>query len=877
MKGILRWSSHHCLLIAASMLVGIAFPLAAFAETLPLPLTGGAYRVAQQAYEDFNNKRYWASIANAREAIRQRPDVVSLRVLLANAIAANGNLALAKQTLDTAIKQLGPDPALTARHKQINALLAGTQQAGKARVQNAALPEDGAQPLTGEAFKAAERAYQAYDAKDYEHAAKEARAAIALRSDVLRLHILLSDSLDASSKYTEAYQASADAAKKFGDSEPLRLRRQFIGSRLAQQISARAMEARRSGDLATTIRLSKQAVDYAPDAANYGLQLYEALLEASDWNQVIEATSHAIAYDETDVLSWVMRGYARFAQGDAAAAQIDFDKMVKITEASEDVIRIADVIVADVYLAQDQAQRVLDLLAPLKMNGDYTDPLVADRRHRARLQLSETASGKAAVLNDKVWVAKQLAVIGAGNSPSLNDKASVARLLAGLVPAKAISPSDKVNAARPVIFCESQLAFGVNCEVHPANRGFSAAKSANLAIERNDFVQAVGFAKQAVALAPNDPQNRLTLIDALRNAGDEKASAQEARNAIADGLLDGMVPLTAAYTAQVAGDQIAASNYFSQANQDGTLSTSAKSDAAFSAIQAHRNELAQAYLEQVIDSASMSSADDDAITPQKLQDARQMHADITRHWGFDVTLSYRGGADRSQSITSTPASGSTAINNGWQASAELNWRPFGSLGDRSFQLYARGSENIASSGGNATGAKSLQVALGARAKPFASIGAIVALERLIGVGSEVKNDWLARLAYSAGFGTERRIDVPGWWTAQGYAEAGHYFEAASSYATGNVRIGRSYRIDSISPALVMFPHFVVGTDYDSSLKGDDSGVALGSGVGINMRYWFRDSKYDAYRSFFDTTLQYRFGMTGGDRARGIFLNSTFSY
>jgi tetratricopeptide (TPR) repeat protein len=745
-------------------------------------------------------------------------------------------------------------------------------------VQNAALPEDGSQPLTGEAFKAAERAYQAYNAKDYENAAKEVKTAIALRPDVLRLYILLSDSLDASGQYTDAYFASADAAKRFGDSEPLRLRRQFIGSRLAQQMSARAMEARQSGDLATTIRLGKQAVNYAPEASNYGLQLYEALLEANDWNQMIDMTSQAIAYDDTDVLSWAMRGYARFAKGDVVAAQADFDKTVKITETSEDLIRTADIIVADVYLAQDQPQRALDLLAPLKMTGDYTDPLVADRRHRGRLQLSETALGKTAVLSDKASVAKQLAAIGGENSPSLSEKASAARLLAGLVPVKAVSPSDKVNAARPVIFCEKQIAFGVNCEAHPADRGFNAANSANRAIERNDFAQGVTFAKQAVALAPNDPQHRLTLIDALNKAGDEKTSAQEARNVIADGLLDGMVPLTAAYTAQAAGDQIAASNYFLQADQDGTLTTAARADAAFSAIQAHRNQLAATYLEQVIDSASASGPDaDDAVAPKTLQDARQAHADITRHWGFDATLSYRGGADRSQSITSTSSSVSPVTNDGWQASAELNWRPFGSLGDRSFELYARGSENIGASGGNASGAKSLQVALGARAKPFASIDAIVAFEHIIGVGSEVKSDWLARLAYSAGFGTERRIDVPSWWTAQGYAEAGHYFEANSNYATGNFQAGRSYRIDSISSGLVLFPHVVVGADYDSSLQGDDSGVAVGSGVGLNMRYWFRDSKYDAYRSFLDATLQYRFGITGDDRARGVFFNTTFSY
>ena len=50
-----------------------------------------------------------------------------------------------------------------------------------------------------------------------------------------------------------------------------------------------------------------------------------------------------------------------------------------------------------------------------------------------------------------------------------------------------------------------------------------------------------------------------------------------------------------------------------------------------------------------------------------------------------------------------------------------------------------------------------------------------------------------------------------------------------------------------------------------------------AGVGISTRYWFRDSKYDAPRSYVDLSVQYRLRITGDDRARGVFFGAIYSY
>jgi hypothetical protein len=96
----------------------------------------------------------------------------------------------------------------------------------------------------------------------------------------------------------------------------------------------------------------------------------------------------------------------------------------------------------------------------------------------------------------------------------------------------------------------------------------------------------------------------------------------------------------------------------------------------------------------------------------------------------------------------------------------------------------------------------------------------------------------------------------------------------STYATANARLGRTYRLDALSPRLTVFPHAVIGMDYDSAI---DHSVPVGVGAGVAARYWFRGGPYDAPRSFVDVSVQYRFRVAGDDRAKGVFFGAVFSY
>ena len=180
--------------------------------------------------------------------------------------------------------------------------------------------------------------------------------------------------------------------------------------------------------------------------------------------------------------------------------------------------------------------------------------------------------------------------------------------------------------------------------------------------------------------------------------------------------------------------------------------------------------------------------------------------------------------------------------------------------------------------------------------------------------------WLAYVTYGLYEGTTLRIDRPDWFTMEGYVQAGYSWQDMpakfwlrdnttgvdgekssgrlkrdQAFGAGELRVGRSYRLDAISERLVFFPYAVIGADWlwnknrvtgldiegaeSFRLFGDSTSWSMGAGPGFNLRYWFREGHYTAPMSYLDLTTQYRFNIGGGqaDRAKGLFINLTLSY
>ena len=838
------------------------------AENTPtLPLAGAAYRVAEEGYDAYARHDYVRAAARAREAIRQRPDVPALRLLLANALAAQRQYTEASRALGDAIRVLGPRRTLVARRTQIDALRTSVIKVARSNKGPAAASDQ----LTGPAFEAAKRAYAEYAAKRFAEAVQAAGEAIALRPDLMRLRLLLVDAAGGAGNDKLAWDADVDAVKQLGDNEELRLRRLFVGSRLSLKASVDAYDARAKGDYAFAERAARDAVAYAPDAIDYRIELFDVLAAEREWPALEVAASEAIAYDNTEIMPYVFRAYARAAQRQFDAAEPDLEQVFRDSDATRASQNTARAIAADIWIEEGRARRALDKLTALRPTGDDTDALIAERIDRARRRLG-TAGQPSSAAGAAVAASIPASVPSAGIADAPLAGSGGAAAISAAAPTQPVDPqtlADRVAAnARPAVACEVDE-FGAGCDPSPADPGFAAARASEQAAERGDKKGAARFAREAVAAAPTSALHRLELIDALDDAGETKAAGNEARAMVRDGLLDALTPISAAYVALRAGDDKRAVRDFRRAAASGKLSADELADAGYAGLAANSDTDAARYFERAIDATGNAKTATPAVRQQR-EDLREAHAEATRKWGFEASLGYRG-AGMQSGFTTTP---SPTITNNWQAGLEAYWRPFGSLGDRLFEVYARGDESFGVKGGDASGASTLAAAFGARAKPFADLDAIVAFERIVPIGSQAQGDWLARIGYSGGIGTERRIDVPSWWTVQAYAEAGHFISHASTYATASLEAGRTYRIDRVSPNWTVFPYAVIGADYDSSI---DRSVPIGAGVGFSTRYVFRESKYDAPRSYLDLSLQYRLRLAGDDRARGVFFDTVFSY
>ncbi|MGZ5790504.1 MAG: bacteriophage N4 adsorption protein A, partial [Burkholderiaceae bacterium] len=287
-------------------------------------------------------------------------------------------------------------------------------------------------------------------------------------------------------------------------------------------------------------------------------------------------------------------------------------------------------------------------------------------------------------------------------------------------------------------------------------------------------------------------------------------------------------------------------------------------DAAFSAVRSGHDGEAIVYFKRTIDAAGALRL---RMSPQLLFDTRRAVATVSREVGVIASVSRSG-----NSAVSGPGDATTP--GGLQTGVEAYWRPFGYQNGRTVEVFGRAFETLQDHNGGATGKATMQGTVGARWKVLSDQNIVLSFGRLIPIGSKSTSDWLAQAAYSSGKGTDLRVDVPSWWTAQWFGEAGRYFQHPQTYGTASAQVGRSFRLDAIDDRLVLFPYLTLNADYNS-LNAVQR--AVGAGPGVNLRYWFREDQYNAPRSSFDLSLQYRLKVQGDERARGFFMTTTLSY
>lgn len=334
-------------------------------------------------------------------------------------------------------------------------------------------------------------------------------------------------------------------------------------------------------------------------------------------------------------------------------------------------------------------------------------------------------------------------------------------------------------------------------------------------------------------------------------------------------ILASLPSLELAYLANRLGDDTLAAEYFQQAQAAGQLKGTGYADAAYVAKRLYDNERSAELFKSAIDEARHGRLQ---LPPQQLFGYRREVSELERTWGAYASILY-GAVGVAPGIPSAPT---PAGGNVLQAGTEIYWRPPG-IGYRNgaiFEVFARAFETLSDETDGPTGASTVQGYLGARWKPFENINLVFEVSRLFPIGKSARTDGLLRVAYSNGYGTDLRVDVPDWWSWQVYGDFGYYVEAQQSVGTFEARAGRSFRLDSLSDRLVLTPFLAVGGGYDSSLSTPE---ALGAGAGLSLRYWFRETEYRAPMSSIDINIQYRAKLAGDDRAQGIFAGITVSY
>jgi tetratricopeptide (TPR) repeat protein len=406
-------------------------------------------------------------------------------------------------------------------------------------------------------------------------------------------------------------------------------------------------------------------------------------------------------------------------------------------------------------------------------------------------------------------------------------------------------------------------------EIEPPLSGaaYTSADRAYRAYAAKDYQGAIDAARETLALRPDALRMRLMVIYADSMKGQNQDARREAQAFIDAGLLDRLSDTEAAYVAVTAGNPALAADRFGRADAAGALKGTSVLDAGYANLNAGRSQAAVGYFERGIDAIESKQIE---RTPQELFEIRRAVSELDRQWGINASVGYRAPGGTANLALSPSSSADETL----QAGAEAYWRPLGYLGGRLIEVYARVYDTFYSRAGSATGLPSLEGAVGVRVKPLVTQNAVFAFERIIALGNQVQPDWLARAAYSNGFGTDLRVDQPSWWTGQVYGEAGRFIAHGQNYWTVNGELGRSYRLDDISPRLVAFPYAVIGGDYNRQINHAN---AIGAGTGVNLRYWYREDRYHAPRSYIELSLQYRLKVSGDDRARGVFVNINANY
>lgn len=905
------------ILSAALACAWAAAPIGAQAQArTEAPLEGAAWQFADEGYRNYDAGNYALAQQQAESAIVLRPDVERLRLLLIYSLQKQGKLQEADQAAADAIASGLDTPAL--RQARANLRPAAASRPGAAPASPSA-PRASSAYQRG--FPIATRAYADYNRADYPAAERGAERAFRIDPKQGAWAMLWLDALEAQGKYAEAEAAAAKAvALGAPNKNDLAARQQTQKRRMAVKPAEegyQALIANRPGD---AVPLARQAVALAPESASHRLLLITALMLDNQLGAAEEAATDAMRQDDENTVALLMRGYLRQRQGNTQAADADFDAALKQDWLDDEQRRNVRLIAADAALAAGDNARALALVDSLGGEDEAAAQRVKRARTRPAIPATLTLANYPAPVQDcrdtPYGTSCELLPSDAAGSggPASLAYAAYARE----------DYAQAIDQARKAV------------EQDPANKEYQRLLTTTLAAGNPaQLAEANTRMSEALAAQPDDPtllMQRGYLHQRMRQPG---LALQDFQAARATGKAPPTVILDEGYALAGTGDKRGAVDRLKEAIDEddaGKLALSPQQrfdtrnaigglarewggyfSAGYRGARPASSGLGGAAI--TVPGDAVFSTAEIFWRPSDFLNSSTRTFEL--YGRLSNTLYDKGGRTASQTV-SDPCGGTVDID------AATN----------------QGISGIPTTIGS----------LGMRFTPSTEVGLTFGIERQFNLGSATRRGtfspdpaalrcalnrdnqtahyqtdagsggWLAYVTYGLYEGTTLRIDRPDWFTMEGYVQAGYSWQDMpakfwlrdnatgvdgekssgrlkrdQAFGAGELRVGRSYRVDAISERLVFFPYAVIGADWlwnknrvtgfdiDGSdsyrLLGDDASWSMGAGPGFNLRYWFREGHYTAPMSYLDLTTQYRFNIGGGqaDRAKGLFINLTLSY
>ncbi len=324
-----------------------------------------------------------------------------------------------------------------------------------------------------------------------------------------------------------------------------------------------------------------------------------------------------------------------------------------------------------------------------------------------------------------------------------------------------------------------------------------------------------------------------------------------------------------AYLHLAARDDGAAADEFARALKAEPDQLKLYEDFAYTRKRLLQNDQAVQLFKQVVDNAPyalVETEEDKAAQSEKLFKIRREIAEIDRRFFMQFGTSVN--LQSTDTEVSSPASPIESPLNTGYGELLAGWQPpvYGYRNGRILQLFSRllwgmESQDVWPD------SDSMQLAAGARYKPFGDYNLVFSAERFIKMGSRSRNDWFLRAAGSLDRGLDWEPVRAEWPVYSIYVDGGYFLDQGTTLFSGEFRAGWSMKIDQLLNRPATFvPYGLGGFSWSNDNAGQEEQYRLDLGAGVALWHWCNESRYKAYQTKTTLGLELRVPLDSSDDA-----------